>query len=87
LREQSKDRGAVTLSLNNLARLYEAQGKYAEMLDVSRRSAKLADEIYSREEIWTAQDHIGRALVKLGQPAEARDSFRAAMQGHRIAAS
>ncbi|HSE18075.1 MAG TPA: CHAT domain-containing tetratricopeptide repeat protein [Pyrinomonadaceae bacterium] len=81
LREQGKDRGAVTLSLNNLARLYEAQGKYAEMLEVSRRSAKLADELYSREEIWTAQDNIGRALVGLGKPAEARNSFLAAING------
>ena len=81
LREQGKDRGAVTLSLNNLARLYEAQGKYAEMLEVSQRSAKLADELYSREEIWTAQDHIGRALVGLGKPAEARNSFLAAIRG------
>ena len=81
LREQSSDRGAVTLSLNNLARLYEAQGKYAEMLEVSRRSAKLADEIYSREEIWTAQDNAGRALVALGRPAEARNSFLAAIAG------
>ena len=48
---------------------------------MSRRSAKLADEIYSREEIWTAQDHIGRALVALGQPAEARNSFLAAIKG------
>ena len=48
---------------------------------MSRRSAKLADEIYSREEIWTAQDHIGRALVGLGQPAEARNSFLAAING------
>ena len=81
LREQGKDRGAVTLSLNNLAHLYEAQGKYAEMLEVSRRSAKLADDIYSREEIWGAQDNIGRALVGLGKPAEARDSFLAAIKG------
>src|SRR5215213_5840721 len=81
LREQGKDRGAVTLSLNNLARLYEAQGKYAEMLEVSQRSAKLADEIYSREEIWTAQDNMGRALVGLGKPAEARNSFLAAIKG------
>ena len=81
LREQGKDRGAVTLSLNNLARLYETQGKYAEMLEVSQRSAKLADEIYSREEIWTAHDHIGRALVGLGKPAEARNSFVAAIAG------
>lgn len=81
LRESGKDRGAVTLSLNNLARLYEAQGKYAEMLEVSQRSAKLADDIYSHEEIWTAQDNIGRALVGLGKPAEARDSFLAAIKG------
>ena len=81
LREQGTDRGAVTLSLNNLARFYEAQGKYAEMLEVSQRSAKLADDLYSREEIWTAQDNIGRALVGLGKPAEARNSFLAAING------
>src|SRR6185369_14192500 len=79
LREQGKDRGAVTLSLNNFARLYEAQSKYTEMLEVSRRSAKLADDLYSREEIWTAQDHMGRALVALGQPEEARAAFEVAI--------
>ena len=51
------------------------------MLEVSHRSAKLAEEIYSREEMWTAQDHIGRALVGLGKPAEARNSFLAAIAG------
>ena len=47
------------------ARLYEAQGKYAEMLDAGRRAAKLAEEL-SREEMWTAQDRIGRALACAG---------------------
>lgn len=79
LREQNKDRGAVTLSLNNLARLYEAQHNYSEMLEVSRRSAKLADDLYSREEIWTAQDLIGRASAALGQPDEARAAFLASI--------
>ncbi len=79
LREQGRDRGAVTLSLNNLARLYEAQGKYTEMLEVSRRSAKIAEELYNREEIWAAQEQVGRALLALGRPAEARDSFQAAI--------
>ena len=79
LRESGRDRGAVALSLNNLARLYEAQGKYAEMLEVSRRSAKIAEELYSREEIWAAQEQVGRALLALGRPAEARESFMAAI--------
>jgi CHAT domain-containing protein/Tfp pilus assembly protein PilF len=79
LREQNRDRGGMSLSLNNLARLYESQGKYAEMLDASRRAAKLSEDIYGREELWIAQDHTGRALVALGQPAEARSSFLAAI--------
>src|SRR5258705_10540871 len=73
------DRGAISLSLNNLGRLYQAQGKYAEMLDVSSRAAKLAESLNDREELWNAQERIGRALLALGQPAEARDSFLAAI--------
>jgi CHAT domain-containing protein/tetratricopeptide (TPR) repeat protein len=79
LREQSRDRGGMSLSLNNLARLYQDQRKYTEMLEVSRRAAKLAEEINSREELWNAQERIGRALFALGQPAEARASFQAAI--------
>src|SRR6185369_13858464 len=37
------------------------------------------DDLYSREEIWTAQDHMGRALVALGQPEEARAAFEVAI--------
>lgn len=76
IREQSGDRGGMWLSLHYLGRLYEEQGKYAEMLDAGRRQAKLAD---NREDQWIAQDRIGRALVALGQPAEARENFLAAI--------
>jgi tetratricopeptide (TPR) repeat protein len=81
LREQNRDRGGMMLSLNNLSRLYQDQGKYQEMLDTSRRSAKLAEEINAREELWTAQEHTGRALFALGQPAEARTNLLAAIAG------
>src|SRR5262249_61404077 len=43
------------------------------------RAARLAEEINSREELWNAQEQIGRALYALGQPAEARRSFLAAI--------
>jgi CHAT domain-containing protein len=79
LREESNDRGGVSLTLNNLARLYQDQGKYKEMLEVSRRAASLAEEINGPEELWSAQERIGRALRALGQPAEARQSFLAAI--------
>jgi CHAT domain-containing protein len=49
------------------------------MLEVSRRSAVLAEEVNSREELWVAQQLIGKALRALGQPAEARLSFLAAI--------
>jgi len=78
LREES-DRPAVTLSLNNLGRLYQAQGKYAEMLEVSRRAAKISEALDDPEELWPAQERIGRALFALGQPDEARASFMAAI--------
>lgn len=79
LREQMKDRGGMSLSLNNLGRLYQQQGKYAEMLEVSRRAAQLAESLNDSEELWTAQEKIGRALAGLGQPDEARANFLAAI--------
>lgn len=79
LREGLSDRGAVNLTLNNLGRLYQDQGKYAEMLEVSRRAAVLAEEINDPEELWKARERAGRALRALGQPAEARRNFLAAI--------
>ena len=76
IREQSGDRAGLLLSLNYLGRLYQDQNKYAEMLDAGRRAAKLAD---NREDQWIAQERIGRALFALGQPAEARENFLAAI--------
>ena len=79
LREQIADRGGITLSLNNLGQLYEDQGKYAEMLDVAHRAAKVAEEINSREDLWNAEERVGRALFALGQPDEARKYFLGAI--------
>ncbi|MGH9940344.1 MAG: CHAT domain-containing tetratricopeptide repeat protein, partial [Blastocatellia bacterium] len=79
LRTENNDRGGMSLTLNNLGRLYQDQGKFAEMLEVSRRSASLAEEINAPEELWNAQERIGRALRALGQPVEARRSFLAAI--------
>lgn len=75
IREQIRDLGGVSLSLNNLGRLYQDQGKYSEMLEVSRRAARHAEELNSWEELWEAQERVGRALFALGQPEEARRSF------------
>jgi CHAT domain-containing protein/Tfp pilus assembly protein PilF len=79
LREQMNDRGGVSLSLNNLGRLYQDQRKYAQMLDVSRRAAQVASSLNDLEELWTAQERIGRALFALGQVDEARNSFAASI--------
>ncbi len=79
LREENHDRAGIALTLNNLGRLYQDQGKYAEMLDVSRRAASLSTEINGREELWDAQDRVGRGFAALGQPVEARQSFLAAI--------
>src|SRR5215470_19442623 len=62
LREENNDRVGITRSLTNLGRLYQDQGKYTEMLEVSHRSARLAEEINAREELWSAQERIGIAL-------------------------
>ncbi|HKY42075.1 MAG TPA: CHAT domain-containing protein [Pyrinomonadaceae bacterium] len=78
LREQM-DRNSSTMSLNNLGRLYQEQGKYAEMLDVGRRAATIAEGLNDREELWSAQERIGRALFALGKPEEARESFLASI--------
>jgi CHAT domain-containing protein/Tfp pilus assembly protein PilF len=79
LREENNDRVGITRSLTNLGRLYQDQGRYEEMLEVSRRSASLAEEINAREELWSAQELIGKALRTLGQPAEARRHFLASI--------
>lgn len=79
LREQMKDRGGMSLSLNNLGRLYQEQGKYSEMLEVSRRAAQMAESLNDSEELWSAQEKIGRALAGLGQSEEARTNFLAAI--------
>jgi len=79
LREANKDRGGMCLTLNNLGRLYEDQHKYAEMLEVSRRAIGLAEQIYDREDLWDSQDSAGRALLALGKPEEAQQSFLAAI--------
>ncbi len=80
LREKNRDRQGIILSLNNLSRLYEADGKYAEMLAASTRSVQLAIEINFPEELWRAQDLAGKAQIALGKPAEARQSFQAAIK-------
>ena len=79
LREEGRDRGAITLSLNNLGRLYQDQGRHAEMLEVSRRAAGLSEGLNDEEELWKAQERAGRALRALGETAEARRSFLAAI--------
>ncbi|MET0621366.1 MAG: CHAT domain-containing protein, partial [Pyrinomonadaceae bacterium] len=75
LREEGRDRGAIALSLNNLGRLYQDQGRYAEMLEVSRRAAGVSEGLNDAEELWKAQERVGRALRAKGQPEEARRSF------------
>src|SRR6266545_2293151 len=79
LREENHDRAGIALTLNNLGRLYQDQGKNTEMLAVSRRAASLSAEVNGREELWDAQDRIGRGLAALGQPVEARQTFLAAI--------
>jgi CHAT domain-containing protein len=79
LREEIGDQRGVCKSLSHLAMLYQDQGRYTEMLEVSRRAARLTEEIHNPESFWTAHVDIGRALLALGQPVEARRSFLAAI--------
>lgn len=79
LREEMGDRRGICVVLSKLAELYEDEGNYPEMLDAGRRAAGLAEEINAPEELWKGQEQVGRALRALGQPAEARRSFLAAV--------
>ncbi len=79
LREESGNRVGIARTLNNLSLLYRDQGNHTEMLAVSRRAARLAEEINAPEDLWVAQESVGRALRALKQPAEARQSFLAAI--------
>src|SRR6266498_5164233 len=79
LREETSDRRGVCKSLSNLSKLYQNQGHYTEMLEVSRRAARLAEEIHDPQWFWTAQEDIGRALLALRRPEQARQNFLAAI--------
>ena len=79
LREEMGDRRGICTVLSKLAELYEDKGDYPEMLKAGRRAATLAEEINAPEELWKGQEQVGRALRALGQTAEARRSFVAAI--------
>ncbi|HMB29784.1 MAG TPA: CHAT domain-containing tetratricopeptide repeat protein, partial [Blastocatellia bacterium] len=79
LSQEIGDQRGVCSSLNHLGTLYQDQGRYTEMLEVSRRAARLAEEIHNPKSFWNAQTDIGRALLELRQPVEARRSFLAAI--------
>ena len=75
IREEIGNRRGICGALKHLSKLYQDQGNYPEMLEVSRRTAQLADEINSPEDLWVAQEFMGRALRAMGQTAAARRSF------------
>ncbi len=75
LHEEIGGRLGVARSLKDIALLYQDRGNYAEMLQASRRAVGLAEEVNAPEDLWRAQDRIGRALRALGQPVQARQSF------------
>jgi CHAT domain-containing protein/tetratricopeptide (TPR) repeat protein len=79
LEEETGDRRGVCKSLSTLSLLYQDQGHYTEMLEVSRRAAKLAEEIHDPESFRNAQGNMGRALLALGRPEQARQNFLAAI--------
>ena len=79
LREKTGNRLGVCGTLKHLLMLYQERGSYLEMLEVGQRIAGIAGEINAPEELWNAQDGIGRALRALGKPEEARRSFLAAI--------
>jgi CHAT domain-containing protein/Tfp pilus assembly protein PilF len=79
LRTELGDRGGVALTLNNLGWLYQAQGRHEDLLEVGRRAAGLAEELNAPEELWKAREQMGIAFRAMGQPAEARRNFLAAI--------
>jgi CHAT domain-containing protein len=79
INEEINNRLGIAQALEKLAFLYEAQGNYAEMLLVCRRATQLAEELNAPEVLWQMQECTGRALRALGQSAEARQNFLAAI--------
>ncbi|HYR85186.1 MAG TPA: CHAT domain-containing protein [Terriglobia bacterium] len=75
LREEMGDRRGICATLRDLGLLYQDKGDYTALLEVSRRAAGLAEDIHAPEELWAAQEGIGRALRALGEHAQARQSF------------
>lgn len=79
LREEMGDRRGICVVLSKLAELHQDKGRYPEMLEAGRRAAALAEEINAPEELWKAQEQVGRALRALNRTAEARQSFLSAI--------
>jgi CHAT domain-containing protein/Tfp pilus assembly protein PilF len=75
IREEIGEKLGISRTLENLGLLYQGQGNYQDMLEVARRAATMAEEINAPEELWAAQESIGKAHRALGHPAEARQSF------------
>ncbi len=66
-------------TLNSFARLYLAQGKYTQALEFATRAVNLAEQSGLPESVWRAHTSRGQAYRAMGQTAEARKAFIAAI--------
>lgn len=75
IRETTNARAGISRSLRNLGLVYFAQRNYQEALAVSQRAAQLAQAINAPDELYFAQENIGKALRAMGKIEEARQAF------------
>jgi CHAT domain-containing protein len=78
-REALKDKAGTAEALNGLARVALARGKPEEALEFSRRAGTTAREIDHKELLSEAHTITGMAYRRLGNLAQARDAFAAAV--------
>ena len=86
LREELAERGLMAWSLRAIAEVERRRGRYAASLELAERAIAIAEQVAEGDQTWQARTTMGRALLALGRPADARralESAVAAIEGFR----
>lgn len=79
LAQSLKDTRALSYAWGYLGRLYEEERRYQEALDLTRRAALAAQQVYVPEALYLWQWQTGRLLQALGDLSAAIDAYERAI--------
>jgi CHAT domain-containing protein/Tfp pilus assembly protein PilF len=79
LREELGEKSLMAWSLRAMAEVERRRQRYPASLELAQRAIALAEQAGEREQTWQARTTMGRTLLALGRPAEARRALEAAV--------